>query len=236
MNCIIVDDEPLARKGLSDLLIGFDNLKLTGSFNNAASAGEYLTSNPVDLVFLDIQMSGINGLEFARLLPEHTLIIFTTAYSQYALESYEVDAIDYLVKPISPERFAKAVEKATTHLALLEKSKDQIETIEENHVLIRADRRFYKIAFEQITHIEGLKDYVILYTRDSKYITWINLKNIHSKLPAATFLRVSKSFVVNHQAITSFDNTTIYINELEIAIGKAYQEDFFRQYIGREQP
>jgi DNA-binding LytR/AlgR family response regulator len=235
MNCIIVDDEPFARKGLSDLLAGFSSLELAGSFNSAAAAGEYLSANTVDLVFLDIQMSGINGLEFARLLPERTLIIFTTAYSQYALESYDVDAIDYLVKPISPERFTKAVEKATTHMALLEKGKDQIETIAENHILIRADRRFYKVAFDQITHIEGLKDYVILYTCDSKYVTWINLKNIHSRLPAATFLRVSKSYVVNHHFITSFDNNTIYFGDLQIAIGKAYQEGFFKHYVGREQ-
>jgi len=181
-------------------------------------------------------MSGITGLEFARLLPSRTLIIFTTAYPQFALDSYEVDAIDYLVKPISPERFSKAVEKAITHLSLLERSNDQFETIAENHVLIRADRRFYKIAFDQITHIEGLKDYVILYTFDSKYITWINLKNIHSKLPASIFLRVNKSFVINHKAITSFDNNTIYVGSLEIAIGKAYQKDFFLDYIGREQP
>lgn len=236
MNCIIVDDEPLARKGLTVLLAGFNALELVGSFKSAAAAGEFLKTNIVDVIFLDIQMPDINGLEYARLVPEHTLIIFTTAYSQYALESYDVDAIDYLVKPISPERFAKAVEKAITHLGLLKKSKDQIETIADNHVLIRADRRFYKVAFEQITHIEGLKDYVILYTRDSKYVTWINLKNIHGKLPASTFLRLSKSFVVNHEAITSFDNNTVFIGDLEIGIGKAYQAEFFRQYIGREQP
>lgn len=236
MKCIIVDDEPLARKGLTDLIADFNSVDLVGSFNNAITAGDFLASNPVDLIFLDIQMPGLTGIDFARGLPEKTLVVFTTAYSQYALESYEVDAIDYLVKPISPERFVKAVEKATNHLALLENSKSEIETFADSHILIRAERRYYRIAFNHITHIEGLKDYVVIYTRDTKYVTWINLKNIHVKLPPASFFRISKSCVVNQEAITSFDNHSVYLDDLEITIGKAYQEDFFKQYIGRKKP
>ncbi len=236
MKCIIVDDEPLARRGIADLVAEFNALQLIGSFNHAEGACDFLSSNSVDLIFLDIQMPGISGLEFARSLAENTLVIFTTAYSQYALDSYEVDAIDYLVKPISQTRFAKAIDKALTYHSLLKKGKDELESILENHILIRADRRFYKIAFDQITYIEGLKDYVVIYTRDSKYVSWINLKNIHQKLPDSLFLRISKSYIVNHHAITSFDNHSIFIGETEVSIGKAYQEFFFKKYIGREHP
>lgn len=236
MNCIIVDDEPLAREGMQDMVATQPTLQLLHSFNSTFKVMDYLKENQVDLIFLDIEMPGTNGMDFARSIPEKTLVIFTTAYSQYALESYEVDALDYLVKPISPLRFAKAIEKANTHFSLLQKGEGEVETIAESHVLIRADRRFYKVAFDQITHIEGLKDYVIIYTRDNKYITWMNLKNMHSKLPHSIFSRINKSYVVNHEVITSFDNNSIYINDFEISIGKVYQEDFFRKYIGREQP
>lgn len=236
MKCIIVDDEPLARRGIAELVAEIKALELVGSFNHAEGARDFLLANDVDLIFLDIQMPGMTGLEFARSLAKNTLVIFTTAYSQYALDSYEVDAIDYLVKPISQVRFSKAIEKALTFHSLLKKEKDELESILENHVLIRADRRFYKIAFDLITHIEGLKDYVVIYTRDSKYVSWINLKNIHQKLPDTLFLRISKSYIVNHHAITSFDNNSIFIGDTELSIGKAYQESFFKKYIGRGQP
>lgn len=236
MKCIIVDDEPLARKGIAGLIEDFKSLTLIGSFNHAESAREFMRLNAVDLIFLDIQMPGISGLDFARSLPESALVIFTTAFSQYALDSYEVDAVDYLVKPIAHNRFAKAIEKAQLHFSLLNRDKDHLESIEDSHILIRADRRFYKVAFDQITYVEGLKDYVIIHTKQGKYVTWINLKNIHSKLPNAIFQRVSKSYLANCNAITSFDNNSIFIGETEISIGKSYREEFFNSYIGRPQP
>ena len=119
MKCIIVDDEPIARKGIRSLVARMPELELMEMFNNASSAAIYLTSHPVDLVFLDVQMPGITGIEFARNIPKNTLIIFTTAYTEYALDSYEVDAVDYLVKPIEFERFQKAVNKAINYHALL---------------------------------------------------------------------------------------------------------------------
>jgi len=168
-------------------------------------------------------MPGINGLEFARTLPEQTLVIFTTAYSQYALDSYEVDALDYLVKPITPERFKKAVTKAESYLQLLSKQKTDLEATDNQYISIRANRRNYRIPHNDILYIEALKDYVIIYTFTDKYITWINLKNIHSQLPESVFVRVNKSYVVNIQHVTSYTHQFVYIGETEIPIGRAYE-------------
>ena len=177
----------------------------------------------MDLLFLDIEMPGTNGLELAKILPEQTLVIFTTAYSQYALESYEVDALDYLVKPITPERFKRAVAKAESYHQLLSQQKTDLAATDTQCIDIRANRRNYRIPLINILYIEALKDYVIIHTFTDKYITWINLKNIHSQLPESVFVRVNKSYVVNLQHITSYTHQFVYIGETEIPIGRAYE-------------
>jgi two component transcriptional regulator, lytTR family len=227
MNCLIIDDEPLARIGMERLVRQYSSLKLLGTFKNTIGITDFLKKNEVHLLFLDIEMPGTNGLEFARTLPEHTLVIFTTAYSQYALDSYEVDTLDYLVKPITPERFKKAVAKAESYHQLLNQQKTDFEATDTQCISIRANRRNYRIAHTDILYIEALKDYVIIHTFTDKYITWINLKNIHSQLPSALFLRANKSCVVNVQHISSYTHQFVYIGETEIPIGRAYQEDFF---------
>lgn len=230
MKCIIVDDEPLACEGLKTLIDQQPSLQLARIFHRTEGVAAFIEENAIDLVFLDIEMPAQTGLEFARLLPEHTLIIFTTAYPQYALESYEVEAIDYLVKPISEARFLKAVSKAEQYAHLLAGAKNSVEQVEEHHILVRADRRFIQIPFATILFISGLKDYVILHTMTSKVITLMNLKTIQSKLPASTFIRVSKSHIVNKDKIQMFDNKAVYIVDQEIPIGKAYRIDFFNLY------
>ena len=223
MNCLIVDDEPLARIGMERLIRQYSQLKLLGSFKNIAGIADFLKKNEVHLLFLDIEMPGVNGLDFARPLPEQTLVIFTTAYSQYALDSYEVDALDYLVKPITPERFKKAVAKAESYHQLLNQQKTDFEATDTQCISIRANRRNYRIAHSDILYIEALKDYVIIHTFTDKYITWINLKNIHSQLPSALFVRVNKSCVVNVQHISSYTHQFVCIGETEIPIGRAYE-------------
>ena len=169
MNCIIVDDEPLAREAMKLLIEESDNLQLIGSFNSAATASDFMEQQGVDLVFLDIQMPGITGIEFARTISKKTLVIFTTAYTEYALDSYEVDAIDYLIKPVEAERFQKAVDKALSyHSLLLKEEKEAIETIvAAEYFFVKAERRYSKVNFSDILFIEGLKDYVILQLNDS---------------------------------------------------------------------
>jgi len=235
MNCIIVDDEPLAREGMLLLLQDIPELNVIGCFNGAKKAKEFMIENAVDLIFLDIQMPGINGLEFAESISESTLLIFTTAYSQYALKSYEVDAIDYLVKPIIKERLEKAVKKAFAYSELLsgKNGKSTLESLDSDYMLVKSDRKFHKILFKDIIYVEGLKDYVVIYVNDSKVITAMNLKTIAQHLPETAFIRVSKSYLVNSSYIDSFDNHTIYIKTTEIPIGDVFRKKFLEQYLGK---
>lgn len=154
MKCMIVDDEPLARKGMQRWVGQVAQLELLGSFNSAETAAAFLESAPVDLVFPDIQMPGIDGIEFARRIPRQTLIIFTTAYSEYALDSYEVDAIGYLVKPIDPAKFRKAVDKAITYRSLLlDEEAKSVEQVAEECIFVKSDRRFFKVNLKDILFI-----------------------------------------------------------------------------------
>ncbi|MDF2853786.1 MAG: DNA-binding response regulator [Sphingobacterium multivorum] len=225
MNCIIIDDEPVARFGMEDLIATNQNLHLLKTFKSSVGVNQYLKENHVDLVFLDIEMPGINGLELAATIPDNTLVIFTTAYSQYALDSYEVEAIDYLVKPIALDRFERAVQKAENYRQMLLNYKASVESTSHDYIMIRVDRMNQKIFYRDIIYIEALKDYVIIYSKKDKFITWMNLKTIHSKLPQHQFLRVSKRNVVNRNEIVSFDNNMIITADAEIAIGRAFRED-----------
>lgn len=233
MTCIIVDDEPLARQGMELNIANVSTLQLLGSFSNALAASDFLRKENVDLMFLDINMPELSGLDFLKSLREAPMVVFTTAYPQYALESYELEAIDYLVKPIRIERFLKAVNKAENYLKLLQQdgNSSQVEKIEDDYVFIKADRKYFKIYFKDILYIEGLKDYVVIYTNDNKIITSMNVKTIAAQLPQAIFARVSKSYIVNTLHISSFDNELIYINNHEIPLGQIFKDDFIKQHI-----
>ena len=232
MNCIIIDDEPLAREAIEILVKDTSQLNLLGMFNNALAASKFMEENPVDLIFLDIQMPGITGIEFARNISKRSLVIFTTAYSEYAVDSYEVDAIDYLIKPIDPERFHKAVNKAIAyHSLLLKEEKENIEAGNTEYFFVKSERRYFKINYKDILFIEGLKDYVIIQLDEQRVITRMNLKNIFELLPKHNFLRVNKSYIVNTKHIDSFDNNDIFIKTHEIAIGNTYRDAFFEAFM-----
>lgn len=234
MNCIIVDDEPLAREAMQLLVEEVGQLNLVGVFNSVATASRLLEEQSVDLAFLDIQMPGVTGVEFARMLPKSTLVIFTTAYTEYALDSYEVDAIDYLVKPIEPERFCKAVDKAIAyHTLLLREEKEAIETAVDagEYFFVKAERKYFKVNFADILFIEGLKDYIILQLDDRRIISRMSLKAVFDLLPKHYFLRVNKSYIVNTRHIDSFDNNDIFIRTYEVAIGSNYRDVFFEEFV-----
>ena len=186
-----------------------------------------------DLAFLDIQMPGITGIEFAHTVSKRTLIIFTTAYTEYALDSYEVDAIDYLVKPIETERFQKAVQKALSyHSLLMKEEKEAIEAnVSSEYFFVKSERKYFKVNYADILFIEGLKDYVILQLPEQRIITRMNMKGISELLPQDLFLRVNKSYIVNTRHIDSFDNNDIYIGNYEIAIGNSYRDTFFEEFL-----
>ncbi len=237
MNCIIVDDEPLAREAMELLVSDIAGLRLEATFNNALSASRYMEEHPIDLVFLDIQMPGITGIEFARTIPKKTLVVFTTAYTEYALDSYEVDAVDYLVKPIEPERFRKAVDKAFSYHTLLLKEDGAVidsPTIAGDCFFVKAERRYFKVNFADILFVEGLKDYVILQLSEQRIITRMSLKTIVELLPSPVFLRVSRSYIVNTTHIDSFDNNDLFIKSYEISIGNSYRDDFFEGFVMKQ--
>lgn len=229
MNCIIVDDEPLAREEMQAQIKEVSKIEILGKFSNARSALEFLKENDVDLIFLDIEMPMVTGLEFAAQLPQKTLIIFTTAYSQYALDSYELDAIDYLLKPIDKDRLDKSISKAEMYRKMLsnDTEKSIVEGETADFLMIKSERKFHRVRYSDIKYIEGLKDYVVIYTVNQKLITAINLKNIHQRMPQDIFLRVSKSYIVNTDYVESFDHHSIFIGEYEISLGDIYKKEFF---------
>lgn len=236
MTCIIVDDEPLAREAIQMLVEQFSQLELIGTFNGPEAAGNFITDNKTDLIFLDIQMPGINGIEFARAISKETLVIFTTAFSEFATDSYEVDAIDYLIKPVKAERFAKAVEKAASYQKLLnaDNSANNIQNVTEDYFFVKADRKMFKVYFKNIQYVEGLKDYVVMHTEGQKVITGMNIKTIFDQLPKSMFVRVSKSYVININHVDSVDNNTVYIGRAEIPIGNVYRDFFFDEYVTKK--
>lgn len=233
MNCIIIDDEPLAREAIQMLIGQTESLVSIGSFNSPEAAIRLLETNLVDLIFLDIQMPGINGIEFAKTIRRETFVIFTTAFSEFAIDSYEVSAIDYLIKPVKLDRFQKAVEKAESYFTLLKanRSGTNIENITSDYFFVKAERKIFKIYFNDILFIEGLKDYVVMHTENQKIITAMNIKTIYDGLPKNIFVRVSKSYIINSKHIVSVDNNTVYIGEDEIPIGAIYRDFFFDEFI-----
>lgn len=232
MNCIIIDDEPLARAEMEALIRESSGLEVSGKFSNALTALQYLENHTIDLLFLDIEMPGLSGLELASKLPKDCLVIFTTAYPQYAVKSYELDAIDYLLKPIDSSRLEKAVRKAELYRTLLNEKtvKSTVEWKTDDFIFIQSDRRTYKVDFNDVIYIEALKDYVVIYTTTQKLITAMNLKTMYQKLPIEKFIRVSKSFIVNLNQVTSFDNHWVYIKDLDIPMGEIYRSDFINRY------
>lgn len=233
MNCIIVDDEPLARKGIEMLISKLTDIEIMDSFSHALEALTYMENHQVDMIFLDIHMPGINGIEFAHRIFDKTLIIFTTAYSEYAIDSYDVDAIGYLIKPIDEEKFKKVVHKAQSyHSLLIESGRKAIEVVSKDYIIIKSDRRYHRLKLDDILLIEGLKDYIILHLAEQRIITRMTMKGIFDELLVHGFIRVNRSFIVNKNHIDSFDNNDIFIGKHEVSIGEKYRNDFFDHMLG----
>lgn len=231
LTCIIVDDEPLARKGLELLVKELDWLEEKGQFPNAIKADAFLSQTDVDIIFLDIEMPGLNGIDYLKSLQSESLVILTTAYPQFAIEAFELDVVDYLLKPIRFERFFKAVNKAKEIRSLQKQGNSHIESIMLDHFYIKSDRKYVKLYFKDVLYIKGMKDYVMLYTTTEKYMTALNIKTIFSQLPKDVFARVSKSYLINVNCINSIDVDSIFINDQEIPLGNSYKEDFLKQHV-----
>lgn len=231
VSCIIIDDEPLARKGIELNTKEIDWLDVKAQFPNAIKAGEYLNENQVDLIFLDIEMPGLNGLDFIKMVKKDVIIILTTAYPQFALEAFELEVLDYLVKPIPFDRFYKAVLRAKELIMLQQDEKTEISDLTKDHFYIKSDRKYVKLQYGDVHWIQGHKDYVMLHTNGAKYMTAMNIKTIQSKLPENIFARVSKSFIVNVNVIDNIDIDFISIGNEQISLGKTYKDDFIAKHV-----
>ena len=226
LTCAIIDDEPLAVDLLASYAKNTPTLELAGTYTSAISAIKKLHEEPVDILFLDIQMPELSGLEFAMVLPKSTKVIFTTAYNQYALESYKVNSIDYLVKPISYEMFLKSVEKALNYFEEIRKN-DLLS--EEQAIYVKSDYKLLRIPLDDILYIEGLKDYVSIHveSKEEPIPSLINMKRIMDFLPTPAFMRVHRSYIVNMQKIQSIDRNRIVIGEQFIPISESYKEEVY---------
>jgi len=221
MNCVIIDDEPLARQGMKMLIEQVPKLKLAAMFSNALAADEFLMNNPVDIIFIDIQMPGLTGMEYIKSRKPSASVIITSAYPQFAVEAFEVDVTDYLVKPIRFERFYKAVSKIMLPAG---KRSEQIPA-EDDYVFIRTERKYIRVHYNEIDYIEGLKDYVLVHCGSEKHTVAANLKTISADLPSVLFLRISKSFVINVSKVKSIDNESVQINSRQLPIGENFKKD-----------
>jgi two-component system, LytTR family, response regulator len=230
INCIIIDDEPLARKGMKEYINDVEFLRLVGEFDNAVKATETIAKGNVQLIFLDIQMPKITGLAFFRTLKQPPPVIFTTAYPQYALDGFDVNALDYLVKPISFERFLKAATRAKEYYELRDTNESNIK---ENHdyFFIKADNKLVKIFFDEILYVEALQNYVTIYTTTKKYITYLTFKSVEEYLPLDSFIKTHKSFIVSAPRIESIEGNEIRIQEHHIPISRNEKEQVMERLL-----
>ena len=231
---IIVDDEPLALDVLETYIEQIPDLELVKRCNNALEANEFLTKNDdVDLMFLDIEMPKLGGLEFLKILSDPPYIVITTAYPNYAVEGFELNVLDYMLKPISLERFMKSVNK------IREKLKDKAEAPNggqdsntEDYIFVKSDKKFIRIHYADIQYIEGLKDYVIIRTRDSRVIALQTMKSLEKKLPPDSFIRVHRSYIININFIDAVVGNTVEMTEegklKMIPVGKNYKDDLVK--------
>jgi len=233
INTIAIDDEPLALQLVAGYIEKTPGLTLTGKFDNPLDALEFMVNEPVDLVFVDIQMPDLTGIEFTRALTKGPKVIFTTAYEKYALEGFRLDVVDYLLKPFSYEEFFKAVQKAIRMIRLEHSSMNQVEANNE-FLFLKSEYKIKRINFNDILYVEGLKDYIKVYTRiDPKPILSLtSLKILESKLPEASFMRVHRSFIVNLEKIDTIERSRIVFGKVYIPISDQYK-DKFQEYLNR---
>ena len=226
VNCIIVDDEPIAREILESHLQKLDAIKVVATCKNAIEAFNQINSNQIDLIFLDINMPEISGLSFAKSINKNIKVIFTTAYREYAVDGFNLQAVDYLLKPISKERLLQAVNKYLGENSL-NTSEPSAEIVYEksDFIFVRADRKMVKINFLEINYIESLSDYVKIQLDDYSIITRETITGIEAKLPQKDFIRIHRSFIICLAKINSFTNEFIEVNKKALPISRSYKKD-----------
>lgn len=224
--CAVIDDEPIAREILGDFIRGDERLELAGSYKNAMEALKGIGERSVDLLFLDINMPGLSGFQLLRSMPQPPAVIFTTAYREHALEGFDANALDYLLKPIAIERFLLAVNKAWKFLrpGITEPSENSSGT--NDFFFVKADGGLVKIFYSDILYIEALKEYVKIVTRDKAVITYHTMSGLEEKLPAGQFYRIHRSYLVNIKAVDSVEGLIVRIGKHELALSRNERDDF----------
>ena len=232
IKCAIVDDEPLAVELLASYVSKIPFLELCGKYTNATDALHGISEQPVDLMFLDIQMPELNGLELSKMVPESTRIVFTTAFDRYAVDSFRVNALDYLLKPISYADFLEASNKAMQWFQLVQQNEQQVAApaVEEEprSIFVKSEYKLLQINLDDIRYIEGLKDYVKIYTEQSPHpiLSLMNMKAIEQLLPTSRFIRVHRSFIVQKSKIREIERNRIVFGDVYIPIGDSYKQAF----------
>jgi DNA-binding LytR/AlgR family response regulator len=233
INCIIIDDEPLARKGLREYIADVEFLQLLGEFDNPVKAMDLLAKEEVQLLFLDIQMPKISGLDFFKTLKYAPPVIFTTAFPQHALEGFELNALDYLVKPVSFERFLKAAIRAKEYYEVRQKNSMEgaTGTAMPEYFFIKADGKLVKINYDDILFVEALQNYVVIQTREKKYITYLTFKAVEDYLPSNRFIKTHKSYIISASRVDSIEANDIRIGQHHIPISRNLKDEVMEKLV-----
>ncbi len=231
IRCLVVDDEPLALDILEDYISKVPFLTLVKTTTSAIEGLSLVQSDAVDLVFLDVQMPELTGIQFLKIINGKCDVILTTAYSQYALEGYDLDVVDYLLKPIAFDRFYKAAQKVLQNTNTNHPPSPELSPAQNNHgfIFVKTENKIQKIYLDDILYIEGLKDYISIFTKTERIITLQNMKKMEESLPSKSFVRVHKSYIIALDKIESIERSRIQIGDKIIPIGDTYREYFFKQ-------
>lgn len=232
IRCLVVDDEPLALDIITDYIGKVPFLKLVAATTSAFDALKIAQSGQVDLVFLDVQMPELTGIQFVKILNGQCAVILTTAYSQYALDGYELDVADYLLKPIAFDRFYKSVLKVQNTIQQTPQPVNPVKVIDNtfnSFIFVKTEHRIQKIYLDDILYIEGLKDYISIFTKAERVITLQHMKKMEENLPEERFIRVHKSYIVSIDKIESIERSRIQICDKTIPIGDTYRDNFFKK-------
>jgi DNA-binding LytR/AlgR family response regulator len=235
LRCLIVEDEPFARKGLEKYIRDTSFLELAGKAGNAAKAIAFLEKGDIDLIFLDINLPGISGIELLKKIADPPLVVFTTAYHEYALEGFELDAVDYLLKPISFERFTKAAGKASELFAIKQQthSNENFANQEQDYFFVKVNGNLKKILTNTILYIQGMGNYVTIHTVGKKYVTYISLKEIEQRLSHLNLVKIHKSYRVVYDKIVSANQSEVKVGNAVLPVSRNYKEDVLKSLSGK---
>jgi DNA-binding LytR/AlgR family response regulator len=231
LNCIIVDDEPVARKLLEEYIEDVDFFQLIGKAENPVKANVLLNNNKVDIIFLDINMPKMSGIQFLRTSASLPPTILTTAYTEYAIEGFELDVLDYLVKPFSFERFLKACNKAKEYFELQNNFSEKKSSEEHSYFFVKCNGKIEKIFYDELLYVEAMLNYVVLHTEERKLIVYLTIKGITEQLPTDIFLKVHKSAIININKIKSIEGNEINMGKAKVIISQNLQENVMRKIL-----